>query len=204
MEQIWAIVPIKPLAQAKSRLASVLAPEARRRLVLTMLDHTLTVLKRVRAVINILVVSADDDVALVAEKHAVAFLLEPKATGLNSSLRRAVKVAHGRGASGVLIVPGDLPQMDRPSVQSVLGAASDPPAIVIVPDRKRQGTNMLLLTPPDLIPFSYGPGSFQRHLELAEVQGLHPVVCCLPKLALDTDLPEDLALLDEEMYRDRV
>ncbi len=203
MERIWAIVPIKPLAQAKSRLALVLAPEARRRLVLAMLDHTLAVLKRVQDIVNILLVSADNDVALVAEKYSISFLPEPEATGLNSSLRRAVKEAHVRGASGVLVVPGDLPQMDVASVESVLEAASDPPAMVIVPDRRRQGTNMLLLIPPDVIPFRYGSGSFQRHLALAEGQGLHPVVCCVPKLALDTDLPEDLALLDEEMYLDR-
>lgn len=203
MERIWVIVPIKPLAQAKSRLAPVLAPDARRRLVLTMLHHTLSVLTRVEDVAGTLVISADETVALVAAGYDATFLPEPQAPGLNASLTRATAAVQKRGATGVLVVPGDLPHINVSSVEAFLSAAPERPAVVIAPDRRERGTNLLLLIPPDIIPFSYGPDSFERHLARAEASGVHPVICRMSKLAIDTDLPEDLALIDEEMYLDR-
>lgn len=195
MQGIWAVVPIKPLAEAKSRLSPVLTSEARRSLMATMLRHTLSVLTRVESLAGVLVVSADAEVARIAEDYDVAFLPEPEAPGLNVSLTRAAAEVQAQGAKGIMIVPGDLPQMDVVSIEAVLAAASDPPAMVIVPDRRERGTNVLLLAPPDLLSFSYGPGSFQRHLALAEARSVQPVVLRLPNLAIDADLPEDLSLL---------
>ena len=43
----WAIVPVKSLADAKQRLARVLPLRARRRLMLTMLQDVLAVLRQV-------------------------------------------------------------------------------------------------------------------------------------------------------------
>jgi 2-phospho-L-lactate guanylyltransferase len=62
---------------------------------------------------------------------------------------------------------------------------------VIVPDRHGTGTNALLLTPPDVIEPSFGPGSFARHRELAGTAS----VAELPSLLLDVDTPDDLATL---------
>ena len=199
MQGIWAVVPIKPLAEAKSRLSPVLTSEARRSLMATMLRHTLSVLTRVESLAGVLVVSADAEVARIAEDYDVAFLPEPEAPGLNVSLTRAAAEVQAQGAKGIMIVPGDLPQMDVVSIEAVLAAASDPPAMVIVPDRRERGTNVLLLAPPDLLSFSYGPGSFQRHLALAEARSVQPVVLRLPNLAIDADLPEDLSLLQSHV-----
>ncbi len=199
MQGIWAVVPIKPLAEAKSRLSSVLNAEARRCLVVTLLHHTLDVLTRVQALAGALVVSADDEVAQITADYDATFLREPDAPGLNASLTRAAAEVQSRRATGVLIVPGDLPQMDVPSIEAVLTAPSQPPAVVIAPDRRERGTNVLLLAPPDLFPFSYGPDSFQRHLALAEAHGVQPIVRRLPNLAIDADLPEDLSLLQSHV-----
>ena len=191
-ERIWAIVPIKPLAEAKSRLAPALTPEARRQLTVRLLHHTLSVLTQVETLAGVLVVSADDAVGRIAQAHDAAFLPEPEAPGLNVSLTVAADQAQAWGATGVLIVPGDLPQLDVASLEAVLTAAPTSPALVIVPDRRERGTNVLLLKPPDLLPFRYGPGSFRRHLALAGARDVQPIVRRFPNLAIDADLPQDL------------
>jgi 2-phospho-L-lactate guanylyltransferase len=69
--------------------------------------------------------------------------------------------------------------------------------VLIVPDRHRTGTNALLITPPDALAPSFGPGSCERHAALAAAAGVHHEIIELPSLALDIDTPEDLVALAE-------
>lgn len=66
--------------------------------------------------------------------------------------------------------------------------------LIISPDRRMSGTNMLIVSPPDLIEFSFGPGSFERHVRQAQSKGSDIEVYQLESLGLDIDLPEDLDL----------
>jgi 2-phospho-L-lactate guanylyltransferase (CobY/MobA/RfbA family) len=67
---------------------------------------------------------------------------------------------------------------------------------VIAPDRRRQGTNLLFTNPADLLTFSYGEDSFERHIELAKQRAAQVVVVENDQIALDLDLPEDYSLLN--------
>ena len=71
----------------------------------------------------------------------------------------------------------------------------NPPEIVIAPDRRKDGTNPLFLSPANLITFGYGPGSYQKHLTSAEQKGARVHIFEKMSLELDLDLPEDLELL---------
>ncbi len=70
---------------------------------------------------------------------------------------------------------------------------------VIAPDRRREGTNALLLRPPGALAYHFGPDSFARHCQEARQRGLRLEVCERPGLALDIDLPEDLEYLRDWM-----
>jgi 2-phospho-L-lactate guanylyltransferase len=70
---------------------------------------------------------------------------------------------------------------------------------VIVPDRHGTGTNGLLLRPPDAIPPSFGPGSCERHRELARAAGANCRTERPPSLLLDIDTGADLAALRERL-----
>lgn len=190
---IWAIVPVKPLAQAKTRLAQVLAPVAREALVLRLLEHTLQVLAQVEALAGVLVVSADARVGSMAQALGALWLHEPDAPGLNRSLARAVEALQPYRASGALVIPADLPHLNAPSVLAVLAAGGNPPAAVLVADRHYVGTNALLLLPPTAIPFAFGVNSLHEHQRLAQAAGVRVVCVDDPDLATDVDLPEDLA-----------
>ena len=62
------------------------------------------------------------------------------------------------GVERVLLVPGDCPLLDPAELDELLARPPEPPSALIVPDRHGTGTNALLLTPPDALTPSFGPG----------------------------------------------
>ena len=200
----WAIVPVKPLRRAKSRLAGVLTDDERASLSQHLLQHTLGVLKEIPEIECTLVVSRDSHALALARKEGARTLAEHGAPELNQALVRATLVAKEYGADGVLVLPADLPLLSIDDVQLLIEAAKDPPVIVLVPDRHEEGTNALLVRPSGLIEYDFGPNSFQRHQEQAEKLGARVEIRTIPSLGLDLDLPEDLEQLRERIDLDMI
>ena len=66
--------------------------------------------------------------------------------------------------------------------------------IILVPSHDDLGTNALVLSPPDCLPFAFGYDSFQHHFRLAAERHLQVEIRRLPHVALDIDEPQDLAV----------
>ncbi len=66
------------------------------------------------------------------------------------------------------------------------------PTVVVAPCHHGTGTNALLVCPPGLIPFAFGPDSFAAHVAAARAAGVEPVIYRSATVALDLDTPEDL------------
>lgn len=192
---LWAIVPVKPLRRAKSRLAGVLSAEERSALSRRLLAHTLSVLGRVPKIGRVLVVSRDPQALAVARKMGAMSMTEPAPGELNRALRRASRMATAQGATGVLVVPADLPMLDSTALEAVLARAEPPPVVIVAPDRRHRGTNALFLSPPGLIEYEFGPQSFRKHTQRARAAGARLEVCEVASLGLDVDTPEDLDAL---------
>jgi 2-phospho-L-lactate guanylyltransferase len=192
---IWAIVPVKPLQRAKSRLAQVLSPDERQRLSRSMLIHTLEVLAAAPAVERTLVVSRDTEVLSIARDLGARTVTEERSSHLNRALARATAVARGCNIAGVLILPADLPRLTVDAVEAIVRRGGRPPVVVLAPDRRGQGTNALLCAPPGLIEYQFGARSFSRHQARALAARARLEVCDLPGLALDLDTVEDLEVL---------
>lgn len=75
---------------------------------------------------------------------------------------------------------------------SGLAEVGTAPGITLVPDRYRNGTNVIAIPADAGFRFSYGPGSFARHRAEAERLGLALRVLDLPDLAWDIDEPADV------------
>jgi len=191
---LWVIIPVKPLKRSKSRLAPVLSEEERTLLNFKMLENTLAILKSCSCVQEILVVSRDPSVLSLARTYGAKTLQEDGEPGLNLALKRAVYVSKTYAAQAVLVLPADLPLLSKEDVESISAKWDKSPKLVIVPDRHMSSTNMLLLAPPDLIDFSYGPGSFERHVRQAQIKNADIEVCQLTSAELDVDNPDDLEL----------
>jgi 2-phospho-L-lactate/phosphoenolpyruvate guanylyltransferase len=182
-----------------------------------MLRRTLAILRRSEALGGVIVVGKDLAVREVARDHDAHFFRESGSPGLNGALTQVAAATVGQGVWGLLVLPGDLPHLTVASIDALLnlgqcghrywgsgcrsstrGHASPAAkhacgqAMVIASDRDGRGTNALLLSPPDLISFSFGPDSFRRHLAAARALGLDPLVYHSPALALDLDTPDDL------------
>ncbi|MBN1122490.1 MAG: 2-phospho-L-lactate guanylyltransferase [Anaerolineae bacterium] len=194
MKNIWAIVPVKPLNRSKSRLSTVLNIKQREVLSREMLERTLGILKQVEKISDILIVSRDTAALKQIRQFGVQTLQESGAPELNDSLTRATQVVGSWNASAVLIVASDIPLLETRDIEGVIGLAEYSPAVVIATDRHRDGTNVMLVSPPGLIPYRYGPGSLYCHVEEARAAGIEPVYFNSPTIELDVDTPEDLKL----------
>ncbi len=192
---LWAIVPVKPLRRGKSRLAGALTEDQREELNRVLLRRTLKTLLDLKEVEQVLVVSRDSAALALARDLGARTVQEDGAPALNTALKRATVVAQVYASRGVLVIPADLPLLTAADVLALLQRATQPPVVVIAPDRHRQGTNALLLSPADLIEYDFGGNSFQRHCERALKAGAHLEVVDLPSLGLDLDVPEDLELV---------
>lgn len=192
---LWAIVPIKPLRRGKSRLSKILSEKERSQLNHYLFIHTLEVLKQVDAISDILVVSRDSNVLTESRDLGIRTVTENGTPELNHALRRASLFSMAFSTEGVLIVPADLPLLTPEDVVDFLNHRTSPPMTVIAPDRRRQGTNMLLLDPADLLNFSFGQDSFNTHCALANSRGADVIVVENEHIALDLDIPEDYELL---------
>jgi len=194
---MWAIVPVKPLRRGKSRLAEVLTQEERADLNRRLLAHTLDTLTAIPEIEHVLVISRDQSALALAREHGARTVQENGAPHLNTALARATILARNYATRGVLIMPADLPLITAGDVRTILERGTSPPVVVVAPDRRRQGTNALLVCPAGVIEYEFGPGSFLRHCERAQRAGARLEICELPSLALDMDLPEDLELVSE-------
>jgi len=193
---LWAIVPVKPLRRGKSRLSKVLSEEERTALNNHLLVNTLKTLSTVSEIDSILVVSRDPAALTVSREFGARTVLEDGSPELNTALKRAAIVAKAYTINEIMVVPADLPLLTREVVEDFLRHAGSPPEIIISPDRRKDGTNALYISPADLIQFSYGPGSFQKHMQLATQSNARVEVVDSFVLGLDLDLPEDLELLN--------
>lgn len=196
---LWAIVPVKPLRRGKSRLSSVLSLEARTALNHYLLSNTLEILASIPEIEYSLVVSRDPEALTIAREYGARTVQEQGSPQLNVALTRATMVALSHSVQGVLIVPADLPLLTAEDIHSVVTRAGDPPVVVITPDRHRQGTNALLIAPPGLIRYEYGPDSFRKHCLQAKKVGVRLEICERGSVALDIDFPEDLELAGYEL-----
>jgi len=191
---LWVIIPVKPLRRSKSRLSDVLNEDERTLLNYHMLENTLSILKEIHTIDGVLVVSRDPSALTLARTYEAKTLQEDGEPGLNLALKRAVIVAKAYSANSVMILPADLPLITCQEIEYVISKLDVNNKMIISPDRRMSGTNMLIVSPVDLVEFSFGPGSFERHVRQAQAKGAHIDVYPLESIGLDIDLPEDLDL----------
>lgn len=188
----YAILPVKRLEAAKQRLGGELEAAARRELAEAMVGDVLAALGSVRGLAGVIVVSGEPIALELAQRAGAATVRDELDAGQSAAAALGIERAAELEAGRVLLVPGDCPALDPDEVGGLLDSSS---AVTIVPDRHGTGTNALLLALPPAIDPAFGPGSCERHRELAEAAGVAATVVSLPSLALDIDTGSDLRAL---------
>jgi 2-phospho-L-lactate/phosphoenolpyruvate guanylyltransferase len=194
---IHAVVPVKDTRQAKQRLAGVLSGAQRQELALAMLEDVLAVLARVDELAGILVVTADAAAAAIAARYRARVMEEGAHDGHTGAVAAAARRLVG---DGMLTVPGDIPLLEPDDVRRLMSAHREAMrrsarAFIIAPARDERGSNAVLCSPAGAVPLRFGEDSFFPHLAAARARGIEPEVVRLPRIALDIDTPQDLALL---------
>ena len=212
-----AILPVKRFRAAKQRLGASVGEEARSALARAMVADVLGALVRSTSLQLLIVVTDEPSVAVAAGGQGALVLADTADAGQSAAVEIGVRRALAEGVERVLCVPGDCPALDARELERLLrpgrgggedrgrgggedrGRGASKAEVVIVPDRHGTGTNGLLLTPPDAIRPSFGPGSAARHRALARAAGASWRFERLPSLLLDIDTGEDLAALRERL-----
>ncbi len=215
-----AILPVKRFSEAKQRLGQSVPDPLRRDLARAMVGDVLSALRDCAAIERTIVVTREEPVAAAARYLGALVVPDSAEEGQSAAVAAGIERAVVEGFARVLCIPGDCPALDPDEVAALLEAppaspgapatrhdngsdgdasGASPTEVVVVPDRHGTGTNGLLLTPPGAISPSFGPGSCERHIGLAQEAGAVCRVEQVPSLLLDIDTGADLAALRERL-----
>lgn len=186
---LWAVIPMKRLGAAKSRLGGALTATRRRDLARDMFAHVLQVATDAK-VAGVMVVTGDGTIESLSRAAGAAVLRRPVDDGVARAAGAGLRAAMARGASTVLVMPADLPDLTSADVDALLRASGD----VIIAPAKDGGTNALRVPVGRDFRFQFGPGSAALHQAEAVRLGFSCVLVRRAGLARDVDTPADLAI----------
>ena len=176
-----AVVPVKLLSLAKSRLAAYGDP-ARAELALAFADDVVTALLSCPAVAEVVVVTDDVRAAEALRRPRTRVVPDHPGGGLNAALEHGAALLDPR--LGAVALAADLPALRPDDLARALAQVG---ARAFVADAQGVGTTVLAAAPGHALRPSYGPGSRQAHLASGAVELAAP-----PALRRDVDTPGDL------------
>lgn len=181
-----AVMPVKRLGAAKSRLRGAVPAARHRDLALAMVRDTATAVLASSAVAELLVVT-DDPVAAGAVAALGARVVPDRPdAGLNDAMRYGADEVAGL-ARHRAVLAGDLPALRPEQLDAALVAAR--PGRGFVADAAGSGTVLLAVAPGEPLDPRFGIGSAAAH----EASGARPLEGDWPGLRQDVDTPADLA-----------
>src|SRR5437764_15419215 len=136
-----ALIPVKSLAIAKSRLAEHLTLCQRQTLVLDMLHHVLQILRESELFERISVVSPDTRELERAQAWGAQALMEEQ-HGNNPSLHAAALKEKASGTTALLTISADLPLLHICDIRGLI-EQSRQHQIVLAPSHEGTGTNAI-------------------------------------------------------------
>ena len=182
-----AVVPVKHLDVAKSRLAAY-GDAARRALALAFAADVVAAALECSAVARVLVVTDDASAATALTELGAEVVPDDPDAGLNPALDHGADLLRARDPRlGVVTLSADLPAL-RPADLAQVLAAVPAGGRAFVADSAGTGTTLLAAAAPAALAPGFGAGSRRRHLESGAVE-----LAGTAALRRDVDTPEDLA-----------
>ncbi len=181
---VAVLVPVKAFADAKLRLAPALDPHRRAALARRMAEGVVRSARHLPVA-----VVCDDRIVADWARDLGALVVWTPGVGLNRAVQEGVAHLAAAGARRVIVAASDLP------LATDLAPLAEYDGITLVPDRRGDGTNVIVVPTDRVFTFAYGPGSFARHCAEATTSGAALRVLEHPSLAWDVDEPADLAAL---------
>lgn len=182
------LVPVKPTARAKSRLAPLGEP-VRRSLVTAFVTDTVTAALASPQVGAVLAVTDDHGLAGVLRGLGAAVVPDGVSDDLNGSLVQAAAEARRRWPDLLpAAICADLPALLPADLTAALEVAAGHP-VSFVADADGEGTTLFAAASPEAFEPQFGAGSRDAH----RAAGAHEIVeVVVPTLRRDVDTPDDL------------
>lgn len=193
--QVWALVPLKDFAGAKTRLATALGAEARRALSLAMARDVAAALAHAATVTRVLLVSDIAGLARLMDVPGVGHFDTGRACGLNEDLASAAAWAATQGATHVLVAHADLPRLTPAAIDRFVAGAATADGVRAAACKQGSGTNLLLAPLPLPLPLVFGQHSLARFGQAAKAAGVAIDVVRDAALAADIDELDDFRTL---------
>jgi len=190
------LIPVKSLANAKQRLASMLDQPTRTRLAQAMLFDVLETLRTCVSPTEVSIVTSDPFAVELARRFEFQIISDNANRSETDAIEMATRFCEVQGVDSTLVIPADIPLIQSSEIEKILQAA---PAAgsVLVPAADGRGTNAAFRRPAGLFPLRFGNDSFKPHLAAARATEKRCVLLSLPGIALDIDNPSDLRQLAE-------
>lgn len=189
---MWVVVPVKDLASAKQRLADILTPFERARLMSNMLADVLGAVAGAVGVAGLAVITNDSAVKTIAEKYGARIIPEPLGSNLCSAATHALQVLAADRIGSAAIIPADVPLLTSEIVDRLCVVHDKHRGVTLASALRDGGTNALALSTPRVIAPAFGTDSFRHHCARAWAVDIEPVIVTAPELSLDIDTLDDL------------
>lgn len=186
------VIPIRAFALGKARLAREVSPDERAELACRFATRVAAAAGDLPTV----VVTSAPEVAEWARGLGIPMIADPGS--LDDAAVAGRSFLAGQGCERVVVAHADLP-----FARTLAPVAADgpEPVVAVVPCHRDDGTPVLSVPAAAPFRFSYGPGSFRRHVDEAARLGLTVRVVRDPDLAFDVDVPADLERLRVSDWR---
>lgn len=197
-----ALVPLKDLVQAKSRLAGLLRPSERRALAQAMAEDVLTVLAGHSDIAKITLLSDDPGAGLLAQKYGARCWSEKSlgTCGLNALIQNASERLLADGDEPLLVLHGDLPLLTAEDISAVLSSQRKLQGLIIGCDRRGRGTNLLAFNAAHMPCFCFGPDSCAGHMASAHRAGVPVQILQRSGIGVDVDEAPDLKCIMQRLH----
>jgi 2-phospho-L-lactate guanylyltransferase len=183
------IIPMKPLAEGKTRLGRQFNQSQRADLAAGMLRRVISAIKG--ASIELFWVIGGDDRVTHLVRNEDGIWLPEMGRNLNDTLSKAFATAFQEGYS-VLYLPGDLPFIKPSDVINLIRSSERRNNITLAPARRDGGTNGILVPHGIVFQPELGERSFAKHLAQAARMEVSVAICYSPGLGFDLDTVDDL------------
>lgn len=190
--KIAAVIPMKSLHSAKSRLSNILTAQQRKNLAMYLLNTTIKELKESNFISEIVIVSSDEAVKNYSSLNNLTFVKDSD-KGVNEAVILADKYCVDNGINANIVIPQDLPFISAKEIDEICTISNKyHKCIIICPSKRFDGTNILFRKPPGVIKTHYDNNSYMNHLKEASKFKIPIESLDIVKLRFDLDTKEDL------------
>ncbi len=189
-----AILPVKNLSNAKSRLSNVLDLELRKEFVTSMLRDVTKALVHASSIDKVVIVTPDKSISNVISLSSKISIIYDEGLGQIPAVVKALNlVSRYMKPRIVLLTVVDVPLIKSKDINDIIKLAQYK-TVVMVPSING-GTNVIAQHPPGLVELKYGKDSFRKHLLQAALKDINVEIYVSPHIVFDVDDANDLKLL---------